>query len=320
MRYEDFVAGQTEAWERFASRLDQLEKAPSAISHEALEELSVDYRKVLHDQAVAASRFDGTWAVAHLRRLSVRANRLLQPQETSKLASPLRFFSRTFPQNFQAIGGEIAVCLALFAVSTVFGAALSALDTEVGTAFVGQNSVDGLGRGEIWTDSLNESPATGSAQIAVNNMRVAITAWGGGALAGFGAFYVLFLNGFLLGAVMILTSHFDMDGALLQFISAHGPLELSIIVIAAAAGVHVGRELVSPGNRPLSARLPKAARRSAVVMLGCLPWLLVLGFVEGFISPSPGIAHGTKVALGLVLLSLFLCSALLPTLGARPRG
>lgn len=312
MRYEDFVARRTAAWDEFETGLDQLENAPSSTSHDDLERLSVDYRKMLHDQALAASRFEGTWAVTRLRRLSARANRLLQPQTPTKLKNPLGFFLRTFPQNFQAIGGEIAACAALFAVSAVFGAALSALDAGVGTAFIGRSSVEGLARGEIWTDSLNDAAAKGSAEIAVNNMRVAITAWGGGALAGFGAFYILFFNGFLLGAVMLLTSHFEMHGALLQFISAHGPLELSIIVVSAAAGVHVGRMLVATGNEPLGVRLPAAARRSAIVMLGCLPWLLVLGFVEGFVSPSPSIGHPTKVALGLLLLSLFLCSALLP--------
>ena len=312
MRYERYIELNRERWDAFEVRLAQLEQSPKTVSHGDLEELSVAYRKVLHDHAVVNSRFKNTWASDHLRHLAVRANHLLQWQSKGRRKGLLYFLLVAFPRNFRSIAGEIVVSGCLLIASAIFGAALSALDPAVGTAFIGQQSAEGLREGEIWTDAIREDGASSSARIAANNMRVAVTAWGGGMLAGLGAFYILFLNGFLLGAVVLVTYHFQMNGALLNFISAHGPLELSLIVIAAAAGVHVGRTLVSPGVVPLSERLPESAQRSSVVMLGCLPWLLVLGFVEGFISPSPDISQAVKLALGILILSLFLISVLLP--------
>jgi hypothetical protein len=46
-----------------------------------------------------------------------------------------------------------------------------------------------------------------------------------------------------------------------------------------------------------------------VVLGGCLPWFLVLGVVEGYVSPSPGLAAVQKGALGAALLGSFLLLA-----------
>ena len=312
MRYEDYIDGHRRRWQEFERRLERLERQPRGVSHRELEALSVDYRRVLHDHAFSQSHFEGTWADRHLRQLAVRATHLLQWREGRRGGGIARFFLEDLPRGFRSLSGELTVCAALFLLSAVVGAVLSALDPAVGTAFIGRESVAGLERGEIWTDGIRDTGASSSALIAANNIRVAITAWGGGILLGLGAFYILFLNGFLLGAVVTLTFHFTMQQALLEFISAHGPLELSIIVVSAAAGVHVGRTIVSQTASPLGERLPAAARRSATVMLGCLPWLLLLGFVEGFVSPAPDVAHSTKIATGLLLASLFFLSVLVP--------
>jgi hypothetical protein len=48
------------------------------------------------------------------------------------------------------------------------------------------------------------------------------------------------------------------------------------------------------------------------VLLGCLPWFVVLALVEVFVSPSPEIPAGAKLVLGLALEGAFLALALRP--------
>ena len=137
-------------------------------------------------------------------------------------------------------------------------------------------------------------------------MSVAITAFAGGALAGLGALYVVLLNGFLLGAILGITSHYGMASALLEFIAAHGPLEITLILTTAGAGLLAGRALVQATDRPRREVLREAGRDATVVLVGCLPWFLFLGVVEAFVSPIPGFAAVFKVALGGALLALAL--------------
>jgi uncharacterized membrane protein SpoIIM required for sporulation len=140
-------------------------------------------------------------------------------------------------------------------------------------------------------------------------MSVALTGWAGGALAGAGTVYVVTLNGLMLGAVIALTGHFGLTASLLEFIAAHGPLEITLILITAGAGLGMGRAVVAPDDRPRRDALAVAGRDALVVLGGCLPWFLVLGFVEGYVSPDPEVAVSVKVILGLALEAAFLLLA-----------
>src|SRR5207247_2130587 len=84
------------------------------------------------------------------------------------------------------------------------------------------------------------------AVIFTNNIRVAFFAFAGGVLAGLGTLYVLVANGVQLGAVLGAAQHYGVAGLLLTFISAHGYLELTMIVISGAAGLRLGDALLRP--------------------------------------------------------------------------
>ncbi|MEO1088271.1 MAG: stage II sporulation protein M, partial [Acidobacteriota bacterium] len=111
------------------------------------------------------------------------------------------------------------------------------------------------------------------------------------------------------GSVIAMTERYSMADSLLDFIAAHGPLEITMILVSAAAGLHMGRALVFAGDLPRAQALAKAGRESLVILAGCLPFILILGFVEGFISPSRT-PIAAKAALGWLLEGLFLLWAL----------
>jgi uncharacterized membrane protein SpoIIM required for sporulation len=141
---------------------------------------------------------------------------------------------------------------------------------------------------------------------------VALAAWSGGVLAGLVPLYVVLLNGLMLGAILGVTMHYSLAGELLEFISAHGLLELTLILVSAAAGLGLGRALVAAGDRPRALAVREASRDSLAVLLGCVPWFAVLALVEVFVSPSPGVPAGVKLTLGLALEGAFLALALRP--------
>ncbi len=69
-------------------------------------------------------------------------------------------------------------------------------------------------------------------------------------------------------------------------------------MISAGAGLHIGRELIFAGDLPRAERLRVAGRESLVVLLGCVPFILLLGVVEGFVSPSD-LPFPYKLAIGV---------------------
>jgi uncharacterized membrane protein SpoIIM required for sporulation len=298
----------------FERRLGAARARPRQLSYEDLEDLAVRYRQVLHDHALASSRYPGTAVARRLARLALAGTHYLQRDVGEHLPGVGRFFLHDFPAAMRRLSPLIAAMVGLFLVSGLFGFSLATVEPAVGASFLTPGAVDDLKRGRLWTESVFSvvPGSVVSSAIATNNLSVAITAWAGGVLAGLGALYVVLVNGLMLGAVLATTARYSMAGPLFEFIAAHGPLELSLIVICAAAGLAVGRALVVATDRPRAELLREAARDALVVLAGCLPWILLLGFVEGYVSPSQEVGTAFKAALGLLLEALFLTVAFNP--------
>ncbi|MCB1058583.1 MAG: stage II sporulation protein M, partial [Acidobacteria bacterium] len=313
--YPRFVATREPIWERFEDDL-AAGSGSRHLDHGALEALAMSYRQVLHDHALAAARFPETHAARRLRRLALAGNRFLY-RERSEHKGLLHFFFRTFPRTFRRQLPVLALAAALFLVLAVFGLAVAIYRPGLGVAMVGPEAVEGLRSGHLWTERLTTTvpPGVSTSGIATNNLSVALMAWAGGALAGLLSLWVLVLNGMMLGAVLGLTLHYSMPGALLEFISAHGPLELTVIVVSAGGGLVLARGLVAADDRPRAEAVRQDATDALVILGGSLPWLVLLALVEVFISPAPDLPVQLKVGIGLALEVLFLSLALNPLAG-----
>ncbi|HKV08832.1 MAG TPA: stage II sporulation protein M [Thermoanaerobaculia bacterium] len=312
MDYARFIRLRRPVWDDFERQIAASRK-DAGLSHADLEEMALRYRQVLHDHALADARYPGTAAAARLRVLALQGtHRLIRDRgERGGLVS---FFTRTFPKAFRAQLGLLGVTTALFLFATFWGLAIAANRPALGLAFLGPEAIRGLEEGRMWTESLVSTvpPSISSSRIATNNISVALSDWSGGLLAGIVPLYVVLLNGMMLGSIVGITMRYSMAGELLEFVSAHGPLEITLILVSAAAGLGIGRALVAAGDRPRSLALRDAGRDALTVLLGCVPWFVVLALVEVFISPSPDLPAALKAVLGLSLEILFLLLALNP--------
>ena len=135
--------------------------------------------------------------------------------------------------------------------------------------------------------------------IIVNNVRVAITAFAGGLTGGALTLYLLVANGAFLGTVLAVVQGYGLAGGLLAFTAAHGPLEISCIVLSGGAGLRLAWALLRPGDRSRRDALRLAGAQAIRVMLLIIPALGVAGILEAFLSPS-GAPLGLKIAVGLV--------------------
>ena len=320
MEYSRFVRTRTAAWDDFERRLRAAAARPDAVSFPDLEALALAYRHILHDHAAAAARFPRTGAARRLRELALSGTHWLQRDHEDRVPGLRAFFTRAFPLAVRAQKGALFAAAALFCTALLFGASLALAGRGTGLALLGPEAVEGLREGRLWTDSLVTTvpPAVSSSAIATNNMSVALMGWAGGAALGLGSLYVVVFNGLFLGAILATTVHYGLFGRLLEFVSAHGPLELTLIVVTSGAGLSMGRAMLAAEDRPRAAVLRGASRDALVVLIGCLPWFVVLGLVEAIVSPAPNIPWPIKAALGLALEGLFLAWAASPPAPARP--
>jgi uncharacterized membrane protein SpoIIM required for sporulation len=75
------------------------------------------------------------------------------------------------------------------------------------------------------------------------------------------------------------------QGLLIDFagwLAVHGTTELFAILLAGAAGLHIGRSMAFPGERPVMQAMAEAGRRASLVMTGVVLMLVVAAILESF--------------------------------------
>ncbi len=161
-------------------------------------------------------------------------------------------------------------------------------------------------QGKLWTEGLFNvaPPSVLAAGIAANNIVVSLTAYVLGVFYGLGTLYIIGLNGLMLGAMFAFTAQFGLADELLSFILAHGPAELSIVLIAGAAGLRLGEALARPGQVGHAAAFRDTVRDTGLLFSVCVPFLIACALVEGFVSPDPGYEWWSRAVIGVSLAVL----------------
>jgi uncharacterized membrane protein SpoIIM required for sporulation len=167
-----------------------------------------------------------------------------------------------------------AVAVAIWAINAPERASLL-----LGDRFQGRTSAADLGL------SVGKQTQFAS-EIFVNNIRVSIFAFALGILCCVGTVYLLVFNGAMLGMVIGISIVDGYGDVAVALIVAHGVLELSIIVVAAYAGMRIGMAVIRPGDEPRRRVITREAQSAVMLVLGTMPFFVLAGLIEGFITPA----------------------------------
>ena len=302
MLAEDFVAAKKPNWERLTVILDTAQRGGlAALSAEQLSELGQLYRSATSDLAVARRDFAGHRVADYLNALVARAHAAVYQGRAARRRGLVDFFARSFPRTFRATWGYTLAAFLMFLLPALASFAVAYRDPAAGAAlFPGiEDRIQDIRDKREWWKELNDSNAAGASMIMTNNIRVTFLAFAGGILLGLFTLYLLAQNGLMLGVVAGAAQSLGFAANLWGFVAAHGTLELSAIFIAGGAGMQLGWALVRPGLLTRRTALVLAARRAALLLLGCVPILVIAGTIEGFLSPSD-LPLGVKLAVSLL--------------------
>lgn len=296
-----FVARRRPDWQQLETLLHRQEKGTLALAQ--LHELDQLHRQAAADLAHAQSFYAGTDVHRYLNQLCGRSYASIYQPPRDRAASVKRFFARDFPRTFREELRYVGVSAAIFFLGILLGVLIAAFEPDAASAFVPEGVRQHIEAKKMWTDDVLTSATPGmvSSQIATNNLSVMITSFALGILAGVGTVVVIFFNGLHLGGIATLCAFGGLGMKLLDFVSAHGFVELSVIVIAGGAGLMVGHALVDPGELPRGQRLRERGKRAVQIVVGAAPFMATIGIVEGFVSPGALFGTWTKFALGLSL-------------------
>ena len=294
-----FVEDRRARWARLGNLIFEANGRVERLPPDEVLELGRLYRSASSDLAVARRDFALDAATERLNDLVAAAHALVYSEAPTSGRRVRRFFLQELPASVRANSRFTALSLAAFAIPLVATFAIGLLLPEIAATALPAETRQHLADRRLWTDIPEGYRPLMGPVIIVNNVRVTIIAFAGGLTAGALTLYVLIGNGAFLGTVLSVVHGYGLSGGLLAFTAAHGPLEISCIVLSGGAGLRLGWAILRPGDRSRRDALRLAGAQAIRVMLLIIPALGVAGVLEAFLSPSAA-PLALKITVGVI--------------------
>ena len=302
MREAAFVRQNKDKWVKFENLISN-----SATGSQQIADV---YVELSDDLSYSRTYYPQSNTTKYLNDL---ASRLHQKVYRSKKESGNRFISffiKEFPLGFYHYQKQLLLSFLVFAIFTLIGAYSSASDSSFVRAILGDAYVN-----MTLENIANDDPMAVYKEmnemdmflgITINNIRVALTAFTLGILAGIGTIYMLMQNAIMLGSFQ----YFFYEKGLLwesaRTIWIHGTIEISVIIIAGCAGLVVGKSMLFPGTYTRLRAFVHGVKEGLKIVVSTVPFFIIAGFLEGFVTRQTQMPDWLAIliisgSLGLIL-------------------
>ena len=293
-------------WENLESKLN-LRKSIRGQELADARDLLSSYRALLSDLSLSRRVNGDTLITRYLESLFLKTHEELYRPAKNMRSRMADLYHLEVPQLMRGMTSALISAFLLFIASIATGWLLVNAYPELVSLFASPKMIEQVQGGQLWTDGLlNVTPSSLlSVGIAANNIAVTLFAFALGAFYGIGTLYIIGTNGLMLGGIFAFTSDYGLDGRLFAFIIGHGPVELSVILIAGAMGLQLGEALIRPGQRNRLQAFQETSVNTGKILLAATPFLIFVGLIEGFISPDPSFGLLERTVVGVCSGTIF---------------
>jgi uncharacterized membrane protein SpoIIM required for sporulation len=302
---DEFLRERAPTWDELDRLLHDAGNAPARLGPTGVLRLGECYRSVAADLAFARRRFPADPVVGQLERLAQRGRQAVYGAARSR-NTVREFASHGYWRRIRERPLLLLLSFVCLALPTLLAGFWAWRDPGPASGLVPgayQSVTQPRQPGQDLGVSV-EDQSDLAAEIFTNNIQVTFLAFGGGMLLGLGTLYVLVQNGVLMGAIAGLAIGAGNGRPFFELVVAHGVLELSCIVVAGLAGLRLAAAIIDPGTKTRIDALRTEARAAVEIIVGTMPWLVVAGLVEGFLTPA-GAGLTVVLVVGFALGAIF---------------
>lgn len=268
-------------WEKFENLLNQTsENNPDTIANL--------YIQLTDDLSYSRTFYPESSTTVYLNQLSMQVHQQIYKNKKVKKGAFKNFWKTDLPLTLYDIRKQLLYAFLIFMVSVLIGIISSKGDQSFVRSILGDNyvnmTIDNIRKNDPMAVYKQQASTEMFLGITINNIRVSFLAFVLGIFTAFGTGYVLFSNGVMLGSFTYFFIQHDLFWETTRVIWIHGALEISVIIIAGAAGITLGNSLIFTGTLSRKVSLQNGVRKGIKVIAGIFPIFIVAGFLEGFVT------------------------------------
>ncbi|WP_394749749.1 stage II sporulation protein M [Spongiimicrobium salis] len=281
MREAAFVKQNKDKWSTFESVLSKnTEIRPN--------QLSDLYIEITDHLSYAKTFYPKSNTEFYLNSLASQAHQKIYKTKRESKNRIVSFWKTEFPSMFYQHQRELLIAFLVFTFFVAVGAFSAANEGDFVRSILGDSYVnmtlDNIANNDPMAVYKEQGEFNMFLGITINNIRVAIIAYGYGILAGIGSLFVMMQNGIMLGSFQYFFYEQGLFWESVRTIWIHGTIEISVIIIAGCAGLVLGNGIVFPGTYTRLESFKRGVLNGLKILISTIPFFVVAGFLEGFVT------------------------------------
>ena len=281
MKEAAFIKQNKMRWEEF----EKVVKNPQQSPPDKLAELFI---QVTDDLSFARTQYPDSRTTRYLNDLASKVHLEIYKNKKEDKNRFISFWKEELPAAMYEVRKPLLYAFIIFLIAGIIGGVSTQHDDTFVRLILGDGYVnmtlENIKNGNPTSVYSGQSELMMFFFITWNNILVSFRVFVFGIFASLGTGFYLFYNGLMVGTFIMFFSREQQLSQALPVIMLHGTIELSSIVIAAAAGFTMGNSLLFPGTYSRMDSFKQGAMKGLKIVMGLVPFFILAGFIESFIT------------------------------------
>ena len=294
MRESAFIQRNKPRWEEF-------EKVVKDQSHASPDRLAELFIQITDDLSFSRTQYPKSRTTHYLNALASKIHLEIYKNKKEEKSRFVMFWKQELPAVMYEVRKPLFYAFVIFVLAGIIGAVSVVYDETfvrliMGDAYVNM-TLENIKNGNPTRVYSSNSEISMFFMITRNNIMVSFMVFVYGVFASLGTGLYLFYNGLMVGTFVMFFYKEQQLAQAFPVIMLHGTIELSAIVIAAAAGFTMGNSILFPGTYSRLASFKMGALKGLKIVMGLIPFFIMAGFIESFITRYAFMHWSFKIAI-----------------------
>lgn len=300
MKVAELIAKRTPEWKQLEDDIYWC-RGSGKKDAERLAKFARRYRSVCGDLSLAIAMSFPAGTTQYLHQLVADAHTQLYRAESFRISQWGRTIFVDVPRR---VLRDPCTWIAFVVFWGLFGGTMlgSVLREDFAQAIVGEQVLEQFEEmyaKPLDADLLDDSRAGMTGYYLFNNAGIGLRCFTSGVFLGIGSLITLAFNAITLGGVFGFMIRSPSSANFLTFVTAHGPFELTAVVLSGAAGLRLGWAVIDTRGWSRKESLRRTAPRALESAGVATILFLFAAYIEGSISPSQ-LPYAFKLAVAIV--------------------